>query len=44
MLKLATGKPLGKNLISGSLPTLPTRMTLLMLFAMMSFYLCKAEE
>src|ERR1700677_473729 len=34
-VRLATGKPLGKNLTSGSLPTLPTRMTLLTLFGMM---------
>src|ERR1700677_564233 len=34
-VRLATGKPLGKNLTSGSLPTLPRRMTLLTLFAMM---------
>src|ERR1700745_3570428 len=33
MEKVATAWPLGRDLISGSLPTLPSRMTLLTLFA-----------
>src|ERR1700742_1873346 len=34
-VRFATGRPLGKNLTSGALPTLPRRMTLLTLFGML---------
>src|SRR5580658_5836624 len=34
MVRLATAEPLGRNFTSGSLPTLPRRMTLLTLLAM----------
>src|ERR1700677_2127440 len=43
-VRLATGKPLGKNLTSGSLPTLPRRMTLLTLFGMTFLRFCVRQK